>query len=90
VLALAGGAAEAGEAVVQEAAIEEGLDRAGDHRAERSGAGLVALFVRVTVGVEVLVEEAIEDGALGVSGAVDGGPVAEGEGAGPGSAQGGR
>lgn len=81
VLALAGRTPQSGEAVVQASAVEEGLDRTGDHRAERSGAGLVALFVDVAVGVEVLVEEAVEGGAFGVAGAVDGGAVAEEEGA---------
>ena len=71
VLALALRAAQAREAAEQPAAVEIGLDRAGDDRAQRAGGALEALLVGPDVVVEVALEEPVEGAALRMARAID-------------------
>jgi len=72
VLAAAGGAPDPCEAVGEPAALEERIGGAADDGAQRSVLRLEAVFVRGEVAVEVVLEDPIEVGALGVTRPVQG------------------
>ncbi len=71
VFALALRTAQAREAAEQPAAVEIGLDGAGDHRAQRAGRALEALLVSAGVVVEVALEEPVKGGALRMTRPID-------------------
>ena len=72
VLGLASPASQPGEAVFQTATIEERLDDRSDDGAERSRPRLEVFLVDRDVAIEVLVQDPVERGVLGVPRAVEG------------------
>jgi hypothetical protein len=66
VLGAAVGAADAGEARLQPAAVQVRLHRRSDHGPQRTVARLVPLLVDLHVPLEVLLEELVEGGPLGM------------------------
>ena len=69
-LVVAVGAADAGEALVQVAALEKGLHAALDDRAPEAVLGRKPLVVDLLEGLEMLVQQPPQVGGLGIAGAV--------------------
>ena len=65
------GAADAGDTLVEDAAVEVAMDREFHTAAQITMGGLEALLVDQEEALEVVGESAVEDGALGSPGAVD-------------------
>jgi hypothetical protein len=66
------------ESALQPAAGEVGLDGRGDDLSQRPFPRLVAFLVFPDVAFEVLLEQPVDDGALGVAGSVDAHGLVEG------------
>jgi len=71
-LVLARRTADPGEASMKSAAIQKGFYGRANHGAQRTRLGLISLLVSVDIIVEVLFEQLIKGGSLGVSGTVEG------------------
>ena len=70
-LVLAGRAANPSEASMKSSTIQKGFYRGSDHTSQRSRLGFEPLLVGVDVVVEVLLNQAVEGGSLGVPRSVD-------------------
>ena len=78
------------EAALEPAAGEVGLDGRGDDLAQRPFLCLIAVLVRPDVTLEVLLEQPVDDGALGVARPVNAGGLGEGHASATGGGEAGR